>query len=211
MQSNKFKIGLKSLYSSKTKRWADNHDQAGNAIGQDVQVQIVNNNETHLTEKVNDGKDLNIDNAIPSGKVFPVEDYESLSLLDQLIYDERSFWDYLKDSIIKDHVVLNVFFKKSLYYPQYIRIIRIFSMISFMFGLNAILYSDNDMRSRANLEIISDKNLILYDLPKSLYSYLITLSLTWLMSFIIWLPKHTEEYLAKAIKTKNTLIIPTIQ
>ena len=84
-------------------------------------------------------------------------------------------------------------------------------MILFMFGLNAILYSDNEIRSRANLATISEKNLILYDLPKSMYCYLITLGLTWIMSFIIWLPTHVEEYLAKAIKTKNTLIIPSIQ
>ena len=140
---------------------------------------------------------------------FPIEDYKGLSLYDQLIYDDRTFIEFLRDCITKDHIILNLFFKKSLFTPQYIRIIKVTSMVTFMFGLNAILYSDNDIRQRAQLAAIKQE--FYSDIPKSLYSYLICLCMTYLLSFIIWKPNHLEELLMKAIKTKNTLIIPGIQ
>ena len=83
-------------------------------------------------------------------------------------------------------------------------------MTTFMFALNAVLYTDNDIRVRAKLALIKEENEMLHDMPKSFYSYLITLVLTYLMAFILWIPKPIEEFLQKTIKTKNMLIIPSL-
>ena len=84
-------------------------------------------------------------------------------------------------------------------------------MICFMFGLNAILYSDQDIRNRFNLNKIPDSNKILYDMPKSLYSFVITIGINFGLGLIFTIPNETEEYLMKTLRTKNKILIPKIQ
>ena len=84
-------------------------------------------------------------------------------------------------------------------------------MICFMFGLNAILYSDDDIRARFNLGKIANSNKILYDMPKSLYSFLITIVINYGLGLILTIPEETEAYLMKTLKTQNRLLIPKIQ
>ncbi len=79
-------------------------------------------------------------------------DYENLPHSERFKYDTRGFWAYLFDSIQNDTKIVSLFFKRSLIYPTNIRLIRVFSFMSFMIGLNAILYQDNDIRMRMKLE-----------------------------------------------------------
>jgi len=48
-------------------------------------------------------------------------------------------------------------------------------------------------------------------MPKSTFGFLICLVLTILLNLILIIPEHTEQFLSKAIKTKNNLIIPGMQ
>ena len=84
-------------------------------------------------------------------------------------------------------------------------------MICFMFGLNAILYSDQDIRSRYQLSKIADSNKLLFDMPKSLYSFIITIGINFGLGLIITVQEDIEEYLMKTLRTKNKLLIPKIQ
>jgi len=82
--------------------------------------------------------------------------------LERLIYDKRPFSAYIKDLILSDHIVLNIFYKISLFVPRYLRITLCFSILSFMFGTNALIYQDDDIKQRANLELDPDVNIYLH-------------------------------------------------
>jgi len=53
---------------------------------------------------------------------FPIKDYEELTLMERLKYDKRSFATYLKDLLLPDHNVLNIFYLNSLFVPRYNKI-----------------------------------------------------------------------------------------
>jgi len=90
---------------------------------------------------------------------FPVKDYEKLTLREQLEYDKRPFWKYIKEKIFPEHIFINIFFLNTLFTPRYIRIIRCFIVLGVMFGFNAMLYQDDDIKARGNLDL--DPNVII--------------------------------------------------
>ena len=87
---------------------------------------------------------------------FLVRDYEELSLMDRLLYDNRSLGTWLKDNILPEHIFLNILFLDSLFIPRNLRIIRCFCIMGFMFGFNALIYTDDDIKERNNIDIDPD-------------------------------------------------------
>ncbi len=84
-----------------------------------------------------------------------------------------------------------------------------------MFGLNAILYSDDEIERRMGTTSSSSPNSttessIAQDLPKSSLSFVITLGMNLLLGLIILIPKAYECDIMRAFKTKNILIIPFV-
>ncbi len=111
-------------------------------------------------------KNLNVDKIITSEEKKPedeeldvhtykgvtIPDYEGLKLEERFTYDKRGFFEYIKDAITNENKIFSIFFKKSLFYPTYLRVIRSFTFISFMITLNAIMYSDKLIKERYNLD-----------------------------------------------------------
>ncbi len=81
-----------------------------------------------------------------------LRDYDNLPFAEKMQYDKRRFWVYFWDSLKSETKILSLFYKRSLLYPTNIRILRVFSFMSFMVGINAVLYKDDDIRDRMNLE-----------------------------------------------------------
>jgi len=113
------------------------------SIGNSEPKEKQNRNEDNLTDV--DEKRINEEATI--------NDFNGLSMEERLKYDFRGFWDYLKDLITNENIFISIFFKKSLFFPTYIRIIRCFTNIIFLIGLNTILYSDKDIAEANKLEV----------------------------------------------------------
>ncbi len=173
-------------------------------------------NEENLPQEIENSNSKNEDikpkkSFKQQNKDFTIKDYENLDLLKRLVYDKRTYFDYLWDSIRDDHMLFSIFFKNSLFIPSYIRIMKAVSMVSCIFGMNAILYTDDSIEEKYRLDHIPNSNQILYSIPKSFYAFLITLVVNFLICLIIYIPDRVEEKLMKAIRTKNKLIIPYMQ
>jgi hypothetical protein len=85
------------------------------------------------------------------------KDYEELSTHEQLIYDKRSFRTYLKEGIIREHRIINILFKKTLFHPLYIKVNKLIFELSMGLALNALMYTANyiDKRATANDKVIA--------------------------------------------------------
>jgi len=94
-----------------------------------------------------------------------------------------------------------------------------------MFALNAMLYTDDDIQSRkvdlnleptstdtANVTISGSANIdsFIKDLPKSIFSCIISMVLNYLIGLLLIIPKLTESAINSALVTINPLIIPVI-
>jgi hypothetical protein len=78
-----------------------------------------------------------------------VRDYEPLTLEEKLKYDRRSSGTYFLDSLISRNVFLSVFLKYSSIDPLYIRIATFVNILSLIFGLNVMLFSEHYIEQRA--------------------------------------------------------------
>ena len=105
-----------------------------------------------------ESKETKIITEVDDTKIFPVKDYEQLSLTDQLIYDKRGFGRYFLEKLLPDHIIINIFFLNSLLTPRSLRIVRCICALSFALGFNAMLFIDDDIKKRANIEL--DPNVI---------------------------------------------------
>jgi hypothetical protein len=80
------------------------------------------------------------------------KDYKELTIQELLIYDKRSFKTYLKESIIKEHRIINIIFKRTIFQPLHIKLNKLVFELSIGLALNAIMYTANyiDKRATAN-------------------------------------------------------------
>ena len=87
----------------------DNEGQKLKEINQENQKDNNNNNNNNI----NDNKEL-------SEKYIdvPIKDYEGLTLMERLEFDKRPFGIYLRDNILTEHIVLNLFYLNSLFIPR---------------------------------------------------------------------------------------------
>ncbi len=73
---------------------------------------------------------------------FTDKDIRSLSEEDALKYDKRTLCEYYSGDIKNNHVVLSLFFKKSMIEPLPLRVYQFFFELSLNFALNALVYTD---------------------------------------------------------------------
>jgi hypothetical protein len=80
------------------------------------------------------------------------KDYKELTIQELLIYDKRAFKTYLKESIIKEHRIINIIFKRTIFQPLHIKLNKLIFELSIGLALNAIMYTANyiDKRATAN-------------------------------------------------------------
>ena len=71
------------------------------------------------------------------------KDYLELSYTFIIKYDTRTFKEIYFINLITTHIVLSLFFKKSIIDPLLVRIIYLAFRISLLFTLGAIFYTDN--------------------------------------------------------------------
>jgi hypothetical protein len=79
-----------------------------------------------------------------------IPDYHSLTLAESIKYDKRTFKTYLIDNIIEEHRLLSLIFKRSLFYPVFIRMNELIFELSLSFSMNALLFSDQYVDARAS-------------------------------------------------------------
>ncbi len=89
-------------------------------------------------------------------KLKSLKDLEELSIMERLKYDPRSLWEYFKENVSDEHVVLNLFLKKSLFIPVQYRVLRTVSLTALMFLLNALLYTDDNIERIRGIQKSSD-------------------------------------------------------
>jgi hypothetical protein len=78
-----------------------------------------------------------------------MKDYESLTLSERFIYDNRSFPKYFLDNLRRTNIVISIFLKHSHIDPVYIRIAKLVFSLSLIFGTNAIFFTDSYIEKRA--------------------------------------------------------------
>jgi hypothetical protein len=131
-----------------------------NNIDLENNVQIINNNvvDKKIENTVGDTNTEEHDTPKPpesKSKVtfyneITMRDYEALSIEEMFIYDNRSFKKYLKESLIRNNMILAIILKHSILDPIYIRISKFIFSISLIFGINAMLFNEDYIEQRVS-------------------------------------------------------------
>jgi hypothetical protein len=100
----------------------------------------------NFTEKADVAK---TDKKINALKLISLEDYEKLDY-ENLYYDKRTFFVTYKDSLIEEHSLFSLIFKRSLMEPFFIRLIKFTFEMSMTFALSAMLFTDKYIEARIN-------------------------------------------------------------
>jgi hypothetical protein len=108
---------------------------------------------TNKEEKIDDKQNTTHN---PKFHIITIKDYETLEP-DQLYFDKRSFMVMLKDSLVFDHALISLFFKRSLVDPAFLRLIKFVFELSLQLAFNALFYTDGNIE---NLLIIEKDNVI---------------------------------------------------
>lgn len=146
-------------------------------------------------------------------KSLTMKDYEEMTFDQLIIYDKRSFFKYYFDTILEEHCILEIIFKRSLVYPKLFRTSLLFFSFSLDFALNAIFYSDSYISARHSTAVSTDIDVtsfaytLEYELPKSLWSILISSVLTTGLHLIQRPIKEAEITLTEIIKIRNIDLI----
>jgi hypothetical protein len=111
---------------------------------------IVNNN--YLNDTIDKGSKRNSGLVQPMVKMVPITlpDYYSLRTDEIIIFDKRGFSEYIKNILCDRHILINLFTKKSLMVPLYLRTIKLLFELTLIFTINALLYSEGYISTRAN-------------------------------------------------------------
>lgn len=78
------------------------------------------------------------------------KDYALLTPLEAVKYDTRSFKEIFMDKLLEEHILVVLFFKKSVMDPLWIRIIFFMFSTSITFALNAMFYTDDYINTAAD-------------------------------------------------------------
>jgi hypothetical protein len=120
----------------------------------------VYNNFCEVTNKENNQNEVNNDIVITKQTTdaelvanvcvkITMKDFEALTLQERFIYDSRSFVRYLLDNLVRNNLLISIFFKHSLAEPIYIRVAKLTLSFTLLFGTNAILFVDSYIEQRA--------------------------------------------------------------
>jgi hypothetical protein len=78
-----------------------------------------------------------------------IHDYHCLSMKESIVYDKRSFKNYLVDHIKEHHRLMSLIFKTSLIHPVFIRTNELIFEMSLQFSISALLFTDTYIDDRA--------------------------------------------------------------
>jgi hypothetical protein len=166
----------------------ENNQQINNYIVQDTtQVHadiILHNSKTSLDEKI-----------------ISVYDYEELNPADMIKYDKRTTYIFLKDKLITEHSLLSLIFKRSLKEPAFIRILKLNFSLSIQFALNGMLMTDDNITAIGNDSNIIDKLWSQFGI--SLLSVFISSFLSFIVFFLLYVPKKHKELINQGLLTNN--------
>jgi hypothetical protein len=79
-----------------------------------------------------------------------LRDYKSLTMKESILYDRRTCGTYFIDSFIECHRLVNLYYKRSLFHPRYIRLNELIFDLSMNFAIGALLFADSFIDARAN-------------------------------------------------------------
>jgi hypothetical protein len=208
-----------SLRDKQEKRPIDQND------GPAISKLYVSSNKTNMMMKLNDTeKKINLNQQETSNsynkvteeryqelKYTPMmKDYEQMTIEELCENEKRSFCRYYWILLVDDHILLAAFLKKSLIKPYHIRITLLFFNISLEFAVNAFFYSDSYI-SKRHVNQVSPSDIfysLINEMPKSIWSLLITSLITFLIKLYINPPEYVEEEFNKSMKT---IKVETIQ
>lgn len=83
---------------------------------------------------------------------FTIKDLEELDPISKLKYDSRTYLQYFVDCLGDEHIILNIFMKKSIFLPVNYRVLQGIALTSIMFFLNALLYTDDNIQKTNQME-----------------------------------------------------------
>jgi hypothetical protein len=131
------------------------------------------------------------------------KDFEEMNYDELVLHEKRGFWKYYWILVKDDHIVLSIWLKKSLLVPKFIRIALLFFNISLDYATNALFYSDEYISNRHQNSVISTNFLytITNEMPKSIWSMLITAFLTALGKMFMFPNDRYEEEMNKNYRT----------
>jgi hypothetical protein len=137
---------------SKTIENTDNNDVPihNNFIRKNANIEVDTNN----PETANQYKPT------PSIRIITMRDYESLTIEERFVYDNRPFFGYLKQNLIRTNLSFSLLYKESIIDPIHIRITKLVFSISLLFGTNAFFFSDYYIEQR----ITMDNQVIIFNL-----------------------------------------------
>ena len=121
-------------------------------------------------------------------------------------YDKRTNYQFLKDYVLRLHLLVNTFWRHSVFEPLFIKILNFFVLISLIFTINSFVYSDNQI---AYLNIFEgNKKLFFVDfITRSIMSSILVMVFTKIFSFIKYIPNKFRIELNQYLATRNTLLI----
>src|SRR5690606_26446628 len=114
---------------------------------------------------------------------FTFRDYEEMSFEQVIVHEKRQLCNYYLAVLLERHLILSIFFRKSLLKPKFLTFILLFFSMSLDFSLNAIFYSDGYISDRYHepSENESYGYTLMNELPKSIWSLLISSVITCLL------------------------------
>jgi hypothetical protein len=152
----------------------DNNNNTFRETSRELKPNVVNNNEVlqlkeNIGEAVYNKEDsvkmnnnfiavnknaVNPESPIPSTLItkgiISIADYNVLTTEDSMIYDKRSHFTFLKDSLSTTHSLFSLILKRSLKDPASSRIISFIFSTSLVFMTNAFFMSDSYIEDRIN-------------------------------------------------------------
>ncbi len=82
----------------------------------------------------------------------PYADLAKLTIEEQIKYDKRTFKEYFIDNVYHMHSIAVTFMTPLLIPPSIIRLIDFFTRVSFLFSLNALVYTDTYIEKQNNIK-----------------------------------------------------------
>lgn len=156
-----------------------------------------------------------IDNYANYPPTLTLKDYDSLSTKEKLTIDHRSACSYLGDSFKFSNPILSLFFKKSLMEPFEIRVSYMAFKITSQFALNALLFSEKLIDSRADTVMSSNNDpssvgfwyTLTYEYSKSIICTVISVVLMFVGEFLLKVPQNIEKEFNTVLLTRNAKIV----
>ena len=138
-------------------------------------------------------------------KNLTVNDINGLKPDQQLKFDLRTDTQYFVDTLVCNHSLVGLFFKKTIMKPFWLRVLTSLFSYGNMFLFNALMFSDSLVLAREN-KSKDESNLaytLTHEFTKAFISVLIAFILNYFAGWIQSIPKEYSESVNEALKTHN--------